>query len=106
MTFELPMPEEHKNKIDNKYSEALCEALDMVLRGNKDISEATAEEMQNIISITCICIMKYYGDTVFDEKQIRDYVKDKIIADINDSNNDEDDDRKIDVAPIRNIDNF
>ena len=106
MTFEMPMPEDHKNKIDNKYSEALCEALDMVLRGNKDISEATAEEMQNIISITCICIMKYYGDTVFDEKQIRDYIKDKIIADINDSNNDEDDDRKIDVAPIRNIDNF
>ena len=103
---EIEMTVEQKNELDNAYSTALCEALDTILHGDKDISKATAEEMQEIIHTTCVYIVRHCSGK-FNEKEIRNYIKDKVIADINAANSDEkDNDRKIDVTPIRNIDNF
>lgn len=103
---EIEMTAEQKNELDNAYSSALCEALDTVLHGDKDISKATAEEMQEIVHTTCVYIVRYCSGK-FNEKEIQEYIKNKVIADINDANSDEiDNDRKIDIAPIRNIDNF
>ena len=103
---EIELTVEQKNEIDDAYYTAVCEALDVILHDGKDISEATAEEMQKIVHTTCVYIVQHCNGA-FNENEIRDYIKDKIIADINIANSDEEDnDRKIDVALIRNIDNF
>ena len=102
---EIYMTEDQKNELDNAYSVALCDALDTVF-GGKEISKATPEEMKELVNTTCVYIIRHCSGK-FNEREIHDYIKERVINEINDANRDEsDEDRKIDVEAVRNIDNF